>query len=171
MALVLYVLGRFFRFKLAAPAVAGCALLTGTAMGEEVDRASLDLFEKKIRPVLVERCYECHSAGAKKVKGGLLLDTRAGLHKGGDSGAAIVPGKPDESLLIKAIRYHDEDLQMPPKNRLSEDEVGAFVQWVKLGAPDPRDSKASAPQQQLAEARKFWSFQPVRRPALPAIKD
>ena len=169
MALFLYVFGRFFRFHSALLGVAGCALLTGTAAGEEIQ--GLELFDKEIRPVLAERCDECHSANAKKITGGLLLDSRAGLRKGGDSGVVIVPGKPEESLLIKAIRYHDEDLQMPPKNRLSEDEIGTFVQWVKLGAPDPRDGKAIPSQTRLAEARKFWSFQPVRRPALPVIKD
>lgn len=147
------------------------ALPAVAAAAEQADRAGAELFEKKIRPVLIERCYECHSAKAKKVKGGLLLDTRAGLRKGGDSGPAMIPGKPDESLLIKAIRYHDEDLEMPPKNRLAEHEVAAFVEWVKLGAPDPRDDKPAGPKKELAEAKKFWSLQPVRRPAVPAVKE
>jgi hypothetical protein len=131
----------------------------------------VELFEKKIRPVLVERCYECHSANAKKAKGGLLLDTRAGLRKGGDSGAAIIPGKPNESLLIKALRYRDKDLQMPPKNPLPEYDVAAFVEWVKLGAPDPRDDKPAGPKKELADAKKFWSLQPLRRPTIPVVKD
>jgi len=82
------------------------------------DTAGLEFFEQKIRPVLVEKCYSCHSAAAEKLKGNLHLDTREGTLKGGDLGPAIVPGDPDRSLLIKAIRFTDEDLQMPPKKRL-----------------------------------------------------
>ena len=81
------------------------------------NREALEFFEAKIRPLLVERCYECHSAESKKLKGGLRLDSRAGLAKGGDSGPAITPGKPDQSLLIKAVRYADPDLQMPPHHQ------------------------------------------------------
>ena len=77
----------------------------------------LAFFEKKIRPVLAAHCYKCHSAKADKIKGGLLLDTREGLRKGGESGPAVVPGNPDKSLLIKALRYTDEDLKMPPRSR------------------------------------------------------
>jgi hypothetical protein len=146
------------------------AAVAATAAPSE-DRAALDLFESRIRPVLVERCYECHSAQAKKLKGGLLLDTPQGLRKGGDSGAVVVPGKPDESLLIKAIRYHDEKLQMPPKNRLADHEVAAFEQWVKLGAPDPRDDKPAGEGAELAQAKKWWSIQPVRKPEPPKVKD
>src|SRR5438128_2670420 len=82
---------------------------------KSLPREQIEFFESKIRPVLVERCYECHSANARKLKGGLLLDTRAGLLKGGDTGPAIVPGDPKRSLLIKSIRSTDEDLKMPPK--------------------------------------------------------
>jgi hypothetical protein len=135
------------------------------------DRAAVDLFESKIRPVLVERCYECHSAQAKKLKGGLLLDTAEGLRKGGDSGTVLVPSKPDESLLIKAIRYHDDKLQMPPKDRLADHEVAAFEQWVKLGAPDPRGNKPAGERAELAQAKKWWSIQPVRKPEPPKVKD
>src|ERR1044071_6918590 len=79
--------------------------------------AGVEFFEKKIRPVLAENCYKCHSAQAEKVKGGLLLDTRAGVLKGGDTGPALVPGEPEKSLIVKAVRYTDENLQMPPKNK------------------------------------------------------
>lgn len=156
-------------FKTLAAAGMVATVLIVPARGN--DRTGLELFESKIRPVLVERCYECHSAEAKKVKGGLLLDTRAALRKGGDSGAAIVPGMPDESLLVKAIRYHDENLQMPPKKPLAEHEVAAFAEWVKFGAPDPRDGKAAVEKKELAEAKKFWSIQPVRKPSPPKVKD
>ena len=103
----------------------------------EVDREGLAFFEQKIRPVLIESCYECHSA-TKKVKAGLHLDYAAGLLKGGEAGPAIVPGDPEKSLLIKAIRYHEEDLEMPPKKRLPDAVVEDFVTWIKRGAPDPR---------------------------------
>src|SRR5204863_9118444 len=97
----------------------------------------VEFFEKKIRPIFVERCYKCHSVQAEKVKGGLLLDSREGLLKGGDSGPAIVPGEPEKSILIKALRQTDE-LRMPMKEKLPDDQIADFVAWVKMGAPDPR---------------------------------
>ena len=97
---------------------------------------SAEFFEKRVRPVLVERCYECH--GEKKQKGGLRLDSAASVLKGGDSGPALVPGKPEESRLIKGISWSDPDFQMPPKNKLSEAEIGSLTEWVKMGAPDSR---------------------------------
>ncbi len=133
----------------------------------------MEFFEKQIRPILVERCYECHSA-EKKTKGGLALDTRAATLKGGDTGPAIVAGDPAKSLLIEAVRYHNRDLQMPPKNRLSESEIKFLEEWVKMGAPDPRTAAAPANTTRtinLEEGRKFWSFTPLARaepPAAPA---
>src|SRR5436309_12282153 len=95
--------------------------------------AGLEFFEKKIRPVLVERCYKCHSAQSEKLKGGLYLDTPEGLKKGGESGKpSIIPGDPDRSVLIEAIRYKNEDLQMPPKQRLSDAQIADFVAWVQM---------------------------------------
>src|SRR5947209_15584925 len=97
-----------------------------------------ELFEKKVQPILVENCYKCHSHDADKIKGGLLLDSQEAALKGGDTGPALVPGKPEESLLIKAIRYTDPDLQMPPKGKkLSDEQIAAVTEWVKLGAPRP----------------------------------
>jgi len=96
-------------------------------------------FESKVRPLLVKHCYECHSG--EKTKGGLALDTRAGWEKGGDNGPAIIPGKPEQSLLIKAIRHEDKSLVMPPKSRgskLNDADISILVQWLKMGAPDPR---------------------------------
>jgi Planctomycete cytochrome C len=122
--------------------------------------------------VLVESCYGCHSPKAEKgVKGGLALDTKDGLLKGGDTGPALVPGEPEKSLLIKAVRYHDENLQMPPKGkRLPESQVEALVAWVKMGAPDPRTGQtALADPKSLAS--KHWAFQPVREPSVPAVKN
>lgn len=129
----------------------------------------VEFFEKKVRPLLVERCLECHSH-EKKIKGGLVLDSRSGWEKGGDTGPALVPGKPDDSLLIKAIRYTDPDLSMPPKKRLSAGEVAVLTEWVKLGAPDPRAEVAAARRvtaMTLEEARSYWAFQPIRDLAPP----
>jgi mono/diheme cytochrome c family protein len=99
--------------------------------------STTDFFEKKIRPILVENCYECH--GEKKQKGGLRLDSRAGWEKGGDSGAAIVPGDVEKSLVIKGVRYTDPDFQMPPKKKLSSSEIADLEKWVRDGALDPRE--------------------------------
>ena len=99
---------------------------------EAATSSKLEFFEKKVRPLLVAHCYECHSA--KDVKGGLLLDSAAGWQKGGDSGVAIVPNEPDSSRLIEAIRYSNEDLQMPPAGKLSLEEIQTLEQWVEQGA-------------------------------------
>src|SRR3954471_2973113 len=101
----------------------------------------VEYFEKNIRPVLVERCYRCHSADAEKIKGGLVLDTREGMLKGGDNGVVIVPGKPEKSRLITAIAYHDEEIRMPPKEPLADAQIAHFVEWVRMGAPDPRTAE------------------------------
>src|SRR5205823_1528052 len=106
--------------------------------------AGVEFFEKKIRPVLVQQCYECHSAEAqknKKLRGGLRLDTRDGVLTGGDSGPAVVPGKPADSVLLRALRH--DGLRMPPKSKLPDAVVADFEKWVSLGAPDPRTSAAA----------------------------
>jgi hypothetical protein len=129
-------------------------------------------FEAKIRPVLVMRCGKCHSSTAEKLRGGLHLDSREGLRRGGDTGPAIVPGQPDESLLIRAIRYRDDELQMPPKGKLPDAVVADFEAWVKMGAPDPRDAPAVAtarPSADLGKARAFWSFRPPKKSSPPAV--
>src|SRR6185295_5690775 len=134
------------------------------------DREGVEFFEKKIRPVLIEKCYSCHSADAKKVKGELLVDSREGLLKGGETGPALVPGDPEKSLLIHALRYTDE-LKMPPKNRLAKEVVEDFVAWVKRGAPDPRAKGAAAAKKEInIEAGKsYWAFQPLKAPATGSI--
>ncbi|MHB8520270.1 MAG: PSD1 and planctomycete cytochrome C domain-containing protein [Limisphaerales bacterium] len=141
----------------------------------EPDAAGAEFFENKIRPILVDRCYSCHSSEARKVKGGLLLDTREGLLKGGDDGPAVVPGDPEGSLLIKAVRYADPDLQMPPKNKkLKPEQIAALEAWVKMGAPDPRSTKATAsgpPLSDPAQVRTHWAFQPATMPAIPRVKN
>lgn len=160
-----------------------CALFLRTGLAGAVetprpDEAGREFFEKNIRPVLVERCYKCHSLKSEKIKGGLLLDSRGGVLKGGDTGPAIVPGKPEKSLLVKAIRYTDPDLQMPPKKQLPPDEIQNFVLWVKMGAPDtrkePPKSATITPAKSAwnwTESKKFWSFQPVKDPVPPAVKN
>src|SRR3972149_5117809 len=111
----------------------------------EAGREGIEFFERRIRPVLVERCYKCHSAGAEKLKGNLRLDTREDVRKGGGRGSAIVPGDPDRSLLIQAIRYTDEELKMPPGRRLSTEQVADFETWVRSGAPQPGEKTATEP--------------------------
>ena len=140
------------------------------ASAAEPTTAQLDFFENKIRPLLADNCYKCHSTQAEKVKGGLLLDSREGLLKGGDSGPPIVPGNPDASLLIKAVRYTDADLQMPKDKKLPDDAIANLVAWVKMGAPDPRSAAAAL--RKWDESRtNHWAWQPVRRQAVPAVSD
>ena len=128
---------RFMRYPQAI--VTGICFLIGSAalFANEADR---DFFEKKIRPALVMYCYECHSAESKKVNGELLLDSREGIRKGGESGPSLHLGVPDESLLIKALRYTDEAVKMPPKGKLPDAVIADFEEWVKRGAFDPRDN-------------------------------
>src|SRR5437870_5897440 len=161
------------------PLLAGSAQVAAAAEPSraptEFSHEELEFFEKKIRPLLVERCYECHSAESKKLKGNFRLDSRQGLLKGGDSGPAIVPGAPEKSLLIKAVRYTDEDLQMPPKHQLTPSEVADLEAWVKMGAPVPQNATPAANSAlsyaiDFKQARKFWSFQPVKDPPLPAVQ-
>lgn len=123
-------------------------------------------FESKIRPIFVEHCIKCH--GPAKQKGGLRLDTKAGWEAGGENGPAIKPGKPDDSLLIKAIRRTEKSLQMPPDRKLSETEIAALVQWVKDGAIDPRvDERTRIGNVPVADAKNWWSFRPLVRPPVP----
>jgi hypothetical protein len=143
--------------------------LVPTARGQE----GVDYFERKIRPALAEHCYSCHSAELKKFKGGLTLDTKAGWMEGGDNGPVIVPGDPEKSSLIKAIRYTDPELRMPKKYKLPADVVADFEKWVKMGAPDPRDGKVKVAHKYptVEEGRKFWAFQPPRLVEPPKVKD
>jgi hypothetical protein len=143
------------------------------AVGSEAGEA---FFESKIRPLLVERCLECH--GETKQEGGLRLDSPAGWKEGGDSGPALIPGKPDESLLITAVSYVDKDLQMPPKQQLGAHEIAELKEWIRLGAPDPRAAAANAPRVESDEwaatfqARlDWWSLQPLRDAQPPTVQD
>src|SRR4051794_18028050 len=141
----------------------------------EPSKEGVEFFEKHIRPVLADKCYKCHSAKSEKLKGKLLLDTREGVLKGGENGAIVIPGNAEKSRLIVSLHYTDEDLQMPPKEQLPKETVQLFEQWVKMGAPDPRSGTSGAAAKyepyDWAEQKKFWSFQPVREPAVPAVKD
>jgi hypothetical protein len=138
-------------------------------------REGMDFFEKRIRPVLSDRCYKCHSGD--KVKAELSLDSREGLLRGGESGPAVVPGDPEKSLLIHAIRHGDDDLDMPPKQAewLTTEQIRDFESWVRMGAPDPRLSAAVKPPVKASinfvEGRKFWSYHSVSDPALPAVRE
>ncbi len=136
------------------------------------DAAGIAFFEKKIRPVLAKHCYECHSEAAKKAEGGLLLDTRAGLHRGGDSGAAVVPGNIAESWLFDAVKY--ETFEMPPDGQLSKEIIADFRKWIEMGAPDPRDGAMAADlvkDSTPAVPTDLWSLQPVASPPPPDVKN
>ena len=134
-------------------------------------KEGLDFFEKKIRPVLAHNCYECHSGDPAKAKGHLVLDTHDGPRKGGESGAALEPGHADSSLLIEAIRY--EGLEMPPRGKLPDEVIEDFVQWIAMGAPDPRVGKAAKPNNKVdyVEARKFWAFRRPKAAPAPSVAD
>ncbi|WP_165223431.1 PSD1 and planctomycete cytochrome C domain-containing protein [Aquisphaera insulae] len=142
------------------------------------DDAAARFFEDKVRPTLADRCYECHGPASGKGKAKLRVDSREALLRGGESGPAIVPGEPDRSLLLLAIR-HDGAVAMPPKSRLDQAEIDAIAAWVKAGAPWPSESGARAdaatPAGGLAgwgkEARAFWAFQPLTSPSLPGVAD
>jgi len=159
-------------------AIAGCLIVTlvwaSFVRGGQPSGAGIEFFESQIRPLLASKCYQCHSGKSVKLKGGLLLDSRQDMLKGGDDGIVLVPGDPEKSKLIEAVRYTNPDLQMPPKHPLSKDEVTAFEQWVKMGAPDPRTQAGPAgPPAPLdyARDRQFWSFQPVRDVAIPKVSN
>ncbi|HUS34737.1 MAG TPA: PSD1 and planctomycete cytochrome C domain-containing protein [Verrucomicrobiae bacterium] len=129
----------------------------------------VDFFESRIRPVLAEHCYKCHSVESKKRKGGLWLDSRAALREGGDSGPVLAPGHPEKSRLIEALRYKNPDLQMPPDNPLPTAVVEDFEVWVKMGAPDPRVNSPEAAS--MARAAQHWSFQQPREQPIPSVKN
>ena len=142
----------------------------------KIPAAHLDFFEKKIRPALIKHCYKCHSEEGDKVRGGLLLDSRAAVLQGGDSGPAVVPGKINESLLYTAITYEDDSLEMPPKYQLPETVIADFKRWIELGAPDPRKSaakpKRSATYTNTIDVEKgreeHWAY---HKPVMPSFEE
>jgi hypothetical protein len=146
------------------------AVTVGPAHANDQD---IEFFEKRIRPILNEHCSECHSADSRKLGGSLLLDSREGVRKGGDSGAAIAAGNPDKSLLIQAVRYTSDEVKMPPKGKLPAAAIADLEEWVRRGAPDPRDQPtrrkpASTWEEILRTRRDWWSLQPVQDPAIPS---
>jgi hypothetical protein len=132
--------------------------------------ADREFFERKVRPLLAERCHRCHSTAAKRQRGGLFLDSRAAVLKGSNSGPVVVPGKPDESRLIQVIHGDPPQLQMPPKEKLPDKDIAILEEWVRRGVPYP-DGAASRMAPTIAEGRSWWSFQPARRVTPPAVRD
>ncbi len=134
----------------------------------EISRADLEFFEKSVRPLLVEKCYRCHSSDAKQIKGNLRLDTRQGVAAGGDSGEIVSDHDPDASLLIQAVRWDGNASEMPPDEKLSKAQVAVLERWVSIGTPDPREAsgdEAVVSQKSaidIEEGRKWWAFQPVK---------
>ncbi|MGD0435075.1 MAG: PSD1 and planctomycete cytochrome C domain-containing protein [Bryobacteraceae bacterium] len=163
-----------FCVLLAAVILPVCAQQPGTAARLT---PGVELFEKKIRPVLAAKCYTCHASTLRAPMGGLVLDTNAGLRKGGSDGPVVVPGKPAESLLLQALRYTDRKLQMPPSGKLPDTVIADFEEWIAAGAPDPRQdiaaSASPAPLKgmSLEDGRKWWAFQPVHELPPPSVKD
>ena len=156
--------------------IAVLGLLIHVAIGDlraanESPHDAIAFFESRIRPVLVAHCYECHSADARIVRGGLQLDSREAVRKGGETGPAIVAGKPEESLLVEALRH--ESLTMPPESKLSDQIIADFERWIREGAVDPRaDAKPSRLKPVDWEAaKKHWAFQPIAEPRPPQLSD
>jgi Protein of unknown function (DUF1553)/Protein of unknown function (DUF1549)/Planctomycete cytochrome C len=148
-------------------------LLCVLPLNAEEDQVGVAFFESRIRPVLVQHCYECHSSQSDELKGGLSLENAASVVKGGDSGTAVVGGKPDESLLLDALKY--DGLEMPPAGKLTESVIQDFEKWIAMGAPDPREGEAAKPQARsaidIAAGRKFWAFHPPVKSEIPAVQN
>ena len=153
--------------------LAALAMGAGSSPANADEAAGLEYFETHVRPLLVEHCYQCHSADAEKLKANLYLDSRAGWQTGGDSGPAIVPGDPDQSLLIQAVSHTNGDLKMPPKTRLSEIEIGKLKTWISIGAPDPRKGEINRSHVgiDVEKGRNFWAFKPPLKHAIPKVKN
>lgn len=144
----------------------GAICFAGRAECAEPTAEQLKFFETSVRPLLVEHCQKCH--GEKKQWGALRLDSHEALLKGGENGPAIVPGKPEESRLIRAIRHTDDDLQMPPDEKLSDRQIAILVEWVRQGAPYP--ASAAGMKERFRDPN-HWAFQPARDPAVPMTKN
>ena len=165
-----YLIWSFCILRLALPFLC----LTMSAQADD----KLAFFESKIRPIFVEKCYDCHSVKAaeqSKLKGGLYIDVREGLLRGGDSGPAVIPGQPEKSLLMQVIRHEIIDMQMPPKKaKLSDRQIADMAQWIKDGCADPRTGELPETEEQVIDleaARTFWSFRPLEKVSPPPVKD
>jgi cytochrome c553 len=157
-------------------ALSAVLALGATCAAAEPSRAQgTEFFEQKIRPVLVGHCLNCHGADPQKFKGGLRVDSRAALLRGGDSGPAVVPGDRSAGKLLEAVAYKNVDLQMPPKGKLPDAAIADLSAWVEGGAPWPEEKPAEAAVRQdfdLARRKAgHWAWRPVRRPEVPAVKD
>jgi len=154
-------------------ALSGILALVSIGTAADIPPDQLEFFEKKVKPVLADKCYKCHSAEAGKSKGGLLLDSREGCLKGGDTSPAVTPGDVSKSLLLTAISYKDADLQMPPKGeKLTNQEIADLTEWVKMGAPDPRELAKGVKLSGLTDkARDHWAYKPVTKPSIPTVKN
>jgi len=154
-------------FRYLLPAIS-LGLLAEPLSASDISTSDLDFFEKKVRPILIERCYECHSVESGKSKANLTVDSKSGLLQGGDNGPALVAGAPDKSLIIEAIRYKNRDMQMPPKSAMPAAEIKILEEWVQRGAPDPRTQTiAHGPQKvNIEKGREHWAFRPIAN-ALP----
>jgi hypothetical protein len=156
--------------------LAGILLTHAPWLAAQQSPENTEFFEKKIRPVLVERCYGCHGPAVNPPKAGLRLDSAEGWRKGGERGPEITPGDPESSRLIQAIRYQNPDLQMPPTGRLALEQIADFEAWVKMGAPDPRTNASGATASSgkrainLAQARRHWAFQQPKERPVPAVR-
>ena len=169
-----------FRTLLFALTVSALAALFCTPAGAADSKAQARFFEEHIRPVLVDRCYGCHSVEKGKHKGGLLVDSRDALLKGGATGPAVIPGDPDKSLIVKAIKQLSDEMKMPPEDRLTPSQIADFEQWVKDGAFDPR-TQANPPAKTAAlgsepgidwqQARTFWSYKPLALSSPPTVRN
>ncbi len=150
--------------------------LSAVDLPQALTADELEFFETRIRPLLSERCYACHSTRADEVKGGLLLDSRAGWMRGGDRGDPVItPGRPELSVLLTAVAYTDPDLQMPPKGKLAAAEIAALKRWIELGAPDPRREDRTARREDAIDfeqrRREHWCWRPIERPQAPPVSD
>jgi hypothetical protein len=166
---------RLSRAWLFRPRAAGAALLiallvAATSAAADLPAADAVFFTDHVLPVLRERCFDCHSHEGE-INGGLALDVKDGWRQGGKSGPAIVPGKPEESLLVMAVRHAKPEYEMPPDGKIPDHEIATLSEWVKRGAPDPRQTTAADAWEKLyAERLRWWSLEPVARPAAPAVK-
>ena len=152
-------------------------LFVNCGLTAEPTTEQVEFFETKVRPVLAERCYKCHSHQSEKLKGGLFLDSQEGLMKGGEAGPVITPGTLEKSKLIEAINYENPDLQMPPKGKLPKEQIAALTEWVKMGAPWPIEIKTnlggSAAAKFDLEQRKrdHWAWQRIKPQPVPACQN
>jgi hypothetical protein len=160
------------RVPLAFAAAVVATTISSAARAQSTDAQGVSFFETNVRPLLVQHCYECHAAGSKKIRGNLRLDSKPGWMKGGDSGPVIEPGNPEESLLIAAVKYDDPNLKMPPKGKLPAEAIATLSEWIKRGAPDPREKAPVVKAERVIDieaGKKHWAFRPLRETMPPHV--